>query len=121
MVLQFSGGLLVELQRHVNLTKMAVGFLKTTFYSLGKVTSVLYEKVCFSVIALKSLKSSLLDIFRTRLELKSAATHAIFSSRWQCNFKKLLHCRREEKIVRVACLALAMQHLLKSCRNIANS
>ena len=53
--------------------------------------------------------------------LKAAATRAFFSSRGQCNFKKLLHCRREEKIARVPCLALAMQHLLKSCRNIANS
>ena len=40
---------------------MAVGFLETTCYSFGKVTSLLGEKVCFfSVIALKSLKSSCL-------------------------------------------------------------
>ena len=34
---------------------------------------------------------------------------------------KLLHCHREEKIARAACLALAMQYLLKSCRHIENS
>ena len=46
---------------------------------------------------------------------KAAATHAIFSSQWQYNFKKLLHCRREEKIACVACHALEMQHL-KCCK-----
>ena len=44
----FTGGLLVELQWQVNQNKMAVGFLETTCYSLGKVTSLLGEKVCFS-------------------------------------------------------------------------
>ena len=43
----FPGGLLAELQWHVNKNKMALGFLKTTCYSLGKVTSVLGEKVCY--------------------------------------------------------------------------
>ena len=32
----FPGGLLVELQWHINQNKMAVGFLKTTCYALGK-------------------------------------------------------------------------------------
>ena len=66
----FPGGLLVELKWSVNQNKIALGFLKTTCYSLGKVISLLGEKVCFSVIALKSLKSFLFDIVRTRLELK---------------------------------------------------
>ena len=42
-----------------------------TFYSVGKVTSLLGEKIVFSVIASKSLKSSLFGIFRTRLKLKA--------------------------------------------------
>ena len=55
----------MELRWHVNQNKMAVGFIKTTCYSIGKVTSLLGEKVCFfSVIPLKSLKSSLFDIIR---------------------------------------------------------
>ena len=66
----FQGALLVELQWYVNQNKIAVGLLKITFYSLGKVRSLLGGKVCFSVIASKSLKSSLLDVFRTRLRLK---------------------------------------------------
>ena len=60
----------MELQWHVNQNKMAVDFLKTTCYPLGKVTSLLGEKLCFSVIALKSLKSSLFDIFRKDSNLK---------------------------------------------------
>ena len=64
-------GLLVELQWHVNENKIVVGFLKITFYALRKVTSSLAEKVCFSFIALKSLKSALFGILRTRLELKA--------------------------------------------------
>ena len=36
-----------------------------------KATSLLTEKVFFSVIALNSLKSSLFDIYGTRLELKA--------------------------------------------------
>ena len=67
----FPEGLLVELQWHVNQNKMVVGFLKTSCDSLGKVTSLLGESVCFSAITLKSLKSSLFNIFRTRLELKA--------------------------------------------------
>ena len=43
---------------YVNQNKIAVGFLKITFYSLEKVISLLDEKVCvFSVIASQSLKS----------------------------------------------------------------
>ena len=68
----FTGGrLLVELQWHVNQNKIAVGFLKITFYSLGKVTSLLGEKLVFSTIASKPLTYSLTDICRTRLELKA--------------------------------------------------
>ena len=48
-------------------------------------------------------------------------TRAIFYLQWQCSFNKLLHCRRMRKFLCVECLALAMQHLLKSCRNIENS
>ena len=60
--------------------------------------------------------------FKKRKYGKASATRAIFFLwRWQCNFKKLLHYHREKNIALVACLALAMQHLLKSCRNIANS
>ena len=43
----FTGGLLVELQWHVNQNKIAVGFLKIAFYSLGKVISLLGEKSAF--------------------------------------------------------------------------
>ena len=50
------GGLLVELQCHVNQNKIAV----------KQLVSLLGENVCFfSGIVLKSLKSSLFDIFRT--------------------------------------------------------
>ena len=56
----------------VRQNKIAVGFLKITFYSLEKVTSLLDENVCgLSVSASKSLKSSLFNIFRTRLELRA--------------------------------------------------
>ena len=56
----------------VNENKIAVGLLEITFYSLEKVISLLDEKACvFSVIASQSLKSSLFNIFRTRLELKA--------------------------------------------------
>ena len=65
------GGLPVELQWHVCQNRIALGFLKMTFYSLGKVTSLLREKSVFSVIASKSLKSSLFDICGTRLKLKA--------------------------------------------------
>ena len=53
-------GLLVELQWHVNQNKMAVGFRKTTSYSLEKVTSLLGEKVCFlcHFFSEKTLKNS---------------------------------------------------------------
>ena len=68
-------GFLVELQWHVDQNKMAVGFLKTTCYSLGKMTSLQGEKICFSVIAFKSLKSSLIDIFRTSPELKTRSPY----------------------------------------------
>ena len=43
----FQGGLLVELQFHVNQNKTPVGFLKLTFYSMRKVTSLLDEKSAF--------------------------------------------------------------------------
>ena len=43
----FKGGLLVELQWHVYQNKIAAGFLKINFYSLGKVTSLLGEKSVF--------------------------------------------------------------------------
>ena len=61
------GGVLVELQWHMNQNKIVVGFLLITLKSLGKVTSLL--------ITSKSLKSSLLDIVRTRLELKAWSPH----------------------------------------------
>ena len=70
----FPRGLLIELQWHFYQNKIAVGFLKITFYSLGKVTSLLGEKSVFSVIASKSLKSSLFNMCRTRLELKAWST-----------------------------------------------
>ena len=54
--------------------------------------------------------------FKKRKYGKVAAT--IFSSRWQCNFKKLLHYHPEENIALVACLALAMQHLLTEVAEI---
>ena len=37
---------LVELQWYANQNKIAVGFLKITFYSFEKVTSLLDEKAC---------------------------------------------------------------------------
>ena len=43
-----------------------------------------------------------------------------FYSRWQCTFKKVLHCPRTSKFLCVACLALAMQGLLKNCRKTLN-
>ena len=69
----FMRGLLVKLQWYVYQNKVAVAFLEITFYSLGKVTSLLgaREKSVFSVIASKSLKSSLFHICRTRLELNA--------------------------------------------------
>ena len=39
----FPGVLLEELQWHLNQNNMAVGFLEITFYSHGKVTSLLGE------------------------------------------------------------------------------
>ena len=46
--LQFSGGgFLVELQWHVDQNKMAVGFLKTTCYSLGKIQVYRVKKSVF--------------------------------------------------------------------------
>ena len=57
----------MELQSHVNQNKMAVGFLKITCYSLGKVTSLLGEKVWFFC---HCFESSLFDIFRKGLNLK---------------------------------------------------
>ena len=56
---------------YVNQTNIAVGFLKISFYSLGKVTSLLGEKSVFSVIASKSLKFFLFDICRTILQCKA--------------------------------------------------
>ena len=53
------GGLLADLQWHVNQNKMTVGFLKTTCYSLGKVTSLLGEKVCFFCHCFKIFELSL--------------------------------------------------------------
>ena len=61
----------MELQWYVYQNNVAVGFLEITFYSLGKVTSLLCEKSVLSVIASNSLKSSLFDICRPRLELKA--------------------------------------------------
>ena len=50
-----TGGLLVKLQWYVYQNKAAEGFFEINFYSLGKVTSLLGEKILFfSVIALKS-------------------------------------------------------------------
>ena len=54
-------------------------------------------------------------------EALSPGTRAIVCTQWQRSFNKLLHCRRMHKFLYVACLALAMQHLLKSCRNNKNS
>ena len=68
-------GLLVELQWHVNQNKIAVGFLEITFILLVKVISLLGEKSVFSAITSKPLKSSLFDIFRARLELKSLSPY----------------------------------------------
>ena len=45
--------------------------------------------------------------------------HVYFLLAMECYFNKLLYCRRTYKFVGVACLA--MQHLLKSCRNVENS
>ena len=67
----FPGSFLVELQWQLNQNKTAVGFLKKTFYSLREVLCLVAEKVGFSVIALKSLKCALFDIFRTRPELNA--------------------------------------------------
>ena len=50
------GGLLLLLQWYVNQNKIALGFPKINFIHSRKVTSFLSEKVCFSVIASKSLK-----------------------------------------------------------------
>ena len=61
-----------KLQVNSYVNKITVGFLNITFYSLRKVTSLLGKKVYFSVIASKSLKSSLFDIFRARLKLKAS-------------------------------------------------
>ena len=71
VIVKYSYHLTVELQWHVYQNKIAVCLLKITFYSLGKVTSLLGEKSAFSVIVSKSLKSSLFDNCRTRLELKA--------------------------------------------------
>ena len=67
-----TGGLLVKLQWYVYQNKTAEGFFELNFYLLGKMTSLLGEKsLFFSVIASKSLKSSLFDICKTRLELNA--------------------------------------------------
>ena len=59
----------MELQWYIYQNKVVVGFLKITFYSLEKLYWV--KKSVFSVIASKSLKFSLFDIWRTKLELKA--------------------------------------------------
>ena len=51
----FTGGLLVELQWYVYQNKVPVGFLEITFYSLGKVRSLLGEEVCFFLSLLQNL------------------------------------------------------------------
>ena len=56
-------------------------------------------------------------IARAAAALSQGGTRAIFYSQWQCSSNKLLHCRRWSNF-RAECFALAMQHLLKSCRNI---
>ena len=63
----------MKLQWYIYQIKVAVGFLEITLYSLGKVTSLLGEKVCSFLSLLQNLKmkSSLFDICRTRLELKA--------------------------------------------------
>ena len=67
-----TGGLLVKLQWYVYQNKAAEGFFEINFYSLRKVTSLLGEKsLFFFVIASKSLKSSLFDICKARLEFKA--------------------------------------------------
>ena len=60
----------MEPQWYAYQNKVALGFLEITFSSLRKVTRV-KKSVCFSVIASESLKSSLFDICRTRLDLKA--------------------------------------------------
>ena len=48
----------MELQWHVNQNKIAIGFLKMTFYSLTESNKFTARKSIFSVIASKSLKFS---------------------------------------------------------------
>ena len=61
----------VELQWHVDQNKIAVSFLKITFNSLEKVTSLLGEKFVFFCHCFKIFEIFLFDIFRTRLQLKT--------------------------------------------------
>ena len=51
----------------------------------------------------------------------ATVTCAILYSLWQCDFKKLFCCHRKYKLLYVAILSLAMQHLRKICRNIETS
>ena len=78
------------------------GFLRITWY--GKLLSLHFPR-CAS---------------QMQKQWNSGYTCNFFYPRWQCNFKKLLHCRLTYKFLCVACLALAVQYLLKSCRNIEN-
>ena len=59
-------------QWNVNQNKVTVGFLEITLFIRESEGQVYWrKKSVFSVIASKSFKSSLFDIFRTRLELKA--------------------------------------------------
>ena len=49
------GGVLVELQWHMNQNKIVVGFLLITLKSLGKVTSLLRDNLCFFLSSLQNL------------------------------------------------------------------
>ena len=72
----FRAAMLIEL-------KIAVGFLKITFYSFEKVTSLLDEKVCvFSLIASKSLKSSLFNIFLNKTRISRKVRRHMFTNRF---------------------------------------
>ena len=86
-------GLVVKLQWYVYQNKVTVGFLEINFYSLGKVTSLLGEKSVFSVIDSKSLKFSLFDICRTRLEFKAWSPYIKYApvNSWGAmNFRKTI-------------------------------
>ena len=69
----------------------------------------------FSLQGMLSISKSTLHSDRS-WNIKPRITRAIFYSRWQCNFKKLLRCSRKYKLLWVACLAPTMQQLLKSCK-----